>query len=132
MKIIITESQYKMLLESNNESMQSLIDMAYKGLKDNCEEGHYIRSHHDRICDPIDIIEEIKVVEVSRGSTMDYQKNKIEFINISVDCYVDSIYQFNNLDNFLWELQEEARNIIGIPVIITERETINKRKNFDW
>ena len=133
MKIIITESQYKMLLESNIESMQSLIDMAYEGLIDNCEEGHYIRSHHDRICDPLDVIEEIKVVDSSRGSSMDYhQKNKIEFINISVDCYINSIFEYYNLDNFLYELQEEAKNIIGVPVIITKRETINKRKNFDW
>jgi hypothetical protein len=132
MKIIITESQYKMLLESNTESMQSLIDMAYEGLIDNCEKGFYVRSHHDRICDPLDVIEEIKVVDTSRGSTMDYKKNKIEFINISVDCHIDSLFQYYNLDNFLYELQEEAKNIIGVPVIITKRETINKRKNFDW
>ena len=33
MKIIITESQYEMLLESNLESMQNLIDMAFEDLK---------------------------------------------------------------------------------------------------
>ena len=37
MKIIITESQYKMLLESNLDSMQSLINMAFDDLKDDCE-----------------------------------------------------------------------------------------------
>jgi hypothetical protein len=132
MKIIITESQYKMLLESNIESMQSLIDMAYEELKNNCEEGSYIRSHINSICGPVDTIEEIKVVDSSRGSVMNYQKNKIEVINISVDCYIDSIFQYYNLDNFLYELQEEAKNIIGVPVIITKRKTINKRKNFDW
>ena len=121
-----------MLLESNIESMQSLIDMAYEELKNNCEEGSYIRSHINSICGPVDTIEEIKVVDSSRGSVMNYQKNKIEVINISVDCYIDSIFQYYNLDNFLYELQEEAKNIIGVPVIITKRKTINKRKNFDW
>lgn len=132
MKIIITESQYKMLLESNIESMQSLIDMAYEELKDNCEKGYYIRSHINSICGPVDTIEEIKVVETSRGSVMNYQNNKTDFINISVDCYIDSIFQFHNFDGFLYELQTEAKNIIGVPVIITKREIINKRKNFDW
>jgi hypothetical protein len=63
---------------------------------------------------------------------MNYQNNKTDFINISVDCYIDSIFQFHDFDGFLYELQTEAKNIIGIPVIITKRETINKRKNFDW
>ena len=62
MKIIITESQYKMLLESNTESMQSLIDMAYEELKDSCEKGSYIRSHLNSICGPVDTIEEIKLL----------------------------------------------------------------------
>ena len=37
MKIIITESQYRMLLESNFEPIQNLIDMAFEDLKENCE-----------------------------------------------------------------------------------------------
>ncbi len=42
MKIIITESQYKMLLESNTDSMQNLIDMAFEEVKENCEVGYYL------------------------------------------------------------------------------------------
>ena len=133
MKIIITESQYKMLLESNFESIQSLIDMAFDTVKENCEGGYYIRQHQNYICDPAEMIEEIKVVDVSKGQVMDYfEKDKIDIINITVDIHLDSIYEYNDLDNFIYELQTEAKNIIGIPVIITKRETINKRKNFDW
>ena len=134
MKIIITESQYKMLLESNNESMQSLIDMAFDTVKENCEGGYYIRSHQNYICDPAEMIEEIKVVDVSKGQVMDYfEKDKIDIINITVDFYIDSIHEYNNLDNFIYELQEEARNVIGAKVIIISvRDIINKRKEFNW
>jgi len=134
MKIIITESQYKMLLESNFESMQSLIDMAFDTVKENCEGGYYIRSHQNYICDPAEMIEEIKVVDVSKGQVMDYfEKDKIDIINITVDIHLDSIYEYNDLDNFIYELQNEARNVLGgVNIIIIKRETINKRKNFDW
>ena len=134
MKIIITESQYKMLLESNFESMQSLIDMAFDTVKENCEGGYYIRSHQNYICDPAEMIEEIKVADVSKGQVMDYfEKDKIDIINITVDIHLDSIYEYNDLDNFIYELQNEARNVLGgVNIIIIKRETINKRKNFDW
>ena len=134
MKIIITESQYKMLLESNFESMQSLIDMAFDTVKENCEGGYYIRQHQNYICDPAEMIEEIKVVDVSKGQVMDYfEKDKTDIINITVDIHLDSIYEYNDLDNFIYELQNEARNVLGgVNIIIIKRETINKRKNFDW
>jgi c-di-GMP-binding flagellar brake protein YcgR len=122
-----------MLLESNFESMQSLIDMAFDTVKENCEGGYYIRQHQNYICDPAEMIEEIKVVDVSKGQVMDYKNNISDFINVSVDFFIHSIYSFNNLDNFIYELQNEARNVLGgVNIIITKREVINKRKNFDW
>ena len=123
-----------MLLESNFESMQSLIDMAFDTVKENCEGGYYIRQHQNYICDPAEMIEEIKVVDVSKGQVMDYfEKDKIDIINITVDFYIDSIHEYNNLDNFIYELQEEVRSVVGGRFItITKREVINKRKNFDW
>jgi hypothetical protein len=74
------------------------------------------------------------VVDVSKGQSMGYfEKDKIDTINITVDFYIDSIREYNNLDNFIYELQEESRNVLGgVNIIITKRETINKRKNFDW
>jgi len=134
MKIIITESQYKMLIESQTDKMQNLIDMALEQLIENCEGGYYIRSHQSYICDPIDMIEKIKVVDVLKSTSMDYfEKNKTESINITIDCYIDSVYEYNNLENFIYELQEAARNVIGAKVIIISvRDIINKRKDFNW
>jgi hypothetical protein len=134
MKIIISNKQYRMLSESKSGRMQNLIDMALEQLIENCEGGYYIRSHQSYICDPIDMIEEIKVVDVSKSTSMDYfEKNKTESINITIDCYIDSIYKYNNLANFIYQLQEEARNVIGAKVIIISvRDIINKRKDFNF
>jgi hypothetical protein len=134
MKIIISEQQYRMLSESKSGRMQNLIDMALEQLIENCEGGYYIRSHQSYICDPIDMIEEIKVVDVSKSTSMDYfEKNETESINITIDCYIDSIYKYNNLANFIYQLQEEARNVIGAKVIIISvRDIINKRKDFNF
>jgi len=134
MKIIITESQYKMLLESNTEPMQNLIDIAFDQIKENCEGGYYIRSHQNLICDSVDMIEEIKVVDVSKVTSMDYfEKNKTDILHIKINCYIDSMREYNNLDNFIYELQEEVRNIIGGRFIFLKKENIiNKRKDFNW
>jgi hypothetical protein len=80
------------------------------------------------------MIEEIKVVDVSKSTSMDYfEKNKMESINITIDCYIDSVREYNDLDNFIYELQEEARNVIGAKVIIISvRDIINKKKDFNW
>ena len=123
-----------MLLESKQQGMQRLIDMAFDTIKENCEGGYYIRSHQNYICDPAEMIEEIKVVDVSKGQVMDYfEKDKIDIINITVDFYIDSIREYNNLDNFIYELMQESRNIVGGNfIIINYGEIINKRKNFDW
>jgi len=134
MKIIITESQYIMLSESKLGSMQNLIDMAFDEVKEKCEGGSYIRSHRNYICDPIEMIEEIKVVDVSKTTSMDYfEKKELSSIHITVDINLDSIYEYNNLDNFIYELQEESRNIIGGKLVsISIGGVTNKRKEFNW
>ena len=135
MKIIITERQYNMLFESNkNESMQNLIDMAFDEVKEKCEGGSYVTSHYNYICDPIEMIEEMKVVDVSKTTSMDYfEKNELSSIHITVDIHLDSIYEYNDLDNFIYQLQGEARNIIGGNIVsISIGDVTNKRKEFNW
>jgi hypothetical protein len=130
MKIIISEQQYVMLSESKLNPMQNLIDMAFDEVKEKCEGGSYIRSHHNYICDPIEMIEEIKVVDVSKTTSMGYlEKKELSSIHITVDIHLESIYLFYDLDNFIYQLQGEARNILGGSVVsISIGEVINKRK----
>ena len=134
MKIIISEQQYKMLSESKLDPMQNLINMAFDEVKENCEGGYYLRSHYNYICDPIEMIEEMKVVDVSKTTSMDYlEKKELSQIHITIDIHLDSIYEYNDLDNFIYQLQGEARNILGGSVVsISVGDVINKRKEFNW
>ena len=134
MKIIITEQQYIMLSESKLDPMQNLINMAFDEVKEKCEGGYYVRSHHNYICDPIEMIEEMKVVDVSKTTSMGYlEKKELSQIHITVDIHLDSIYEYNDLDNFIYQLQGEARNIIGGNIVsISVGDVTNKRKEFNW
>jgi hypothetical protein len=134
MKIIISEQQYVMLSESKLDPMQNLINMAFDEVKENCDRGFYIRSHHNYICDPIEMIEEIKVVDVSKTTSMGYlEKKELSQMHITVDIHLESIYLFYDLDNFIYQLQGEARNILGGSVVsISIGEVINKKKESNW
>ena len=134
MKIIITEQQYVMLSESKLDPMQNLINMAFDEVKENCDRGFYVMSHQNYICDPIEMIEEMKVVDVSKTTSMGYlEKKELSQIHITVDIHLDSIYEYNDLDNFIYQLQGETRNLLGGSVVsISIGEVINKRKEFNW
>ena len=134
MKIIISEQQYVMLSESKLDPMQNLINMAFDEVKEKCEGGSYVRSHHNYICDPIEMIEEMKVVDVSKTTSIGYlEKKELSQIHITVNIHLESIYLFYDLDNFIYQLQGEARNILGGSVVsISIGEVINKRKEFNW
>jgi hypothetical protein len=134
MKIIISEQQYIMLSESKLDGMQNLINMAFDEVKEKCEGGSYIRSHRNYICDPIEMIEEIKVVDVSKTTSMGYlEKKELSQMHITIDIHLESIYLFYDLDNFIYQLQGEARNILGGSVVsISIGEVINIRKEFNW
>jgi len=134
MKIIISEQQYVMLSESKLDPMQNLINMAFDEVKEKCEGGSYVRSHHNYICDPIEMIEEIKVVDVSKTTSMNYlEKKELSQIHITVNIHLESIYLFYDLDNFIYQLQGEARNILGGSIVsISIGEVINIRKDFNW
>ena len=134
MKIIISEQQYKMLSESKLDPMQNLINMAFDEVKEKCEGGSYVRSHYNYICDPIEMIEEMKVVDVSKTTSMNYlEKKELSQIHITIDIHLDSIYEYNDLDHFIYQLEGEARNIIGGSIVsISIGNVTNKRKEFNW
>ena len=54
-------------------------------------------------------------------------------MHITVDIHLESIYLFYDLDNFIYQLQGEARNILGGSIVsISIGEVINIRKEFNW
>jgi hypothetical protein len=54
-------------------------------------------------------------------------------MHITVDIHLESIYLFYDLDNFIYQLQGEVRDILGGSVAsISIGEVINKKKDFNW
>jgi hypothetical protein len=131
MKIIITENQYKMLLESNTESMQNVIDMSFKTLKENVEDGFFEVSYVE---DSVYVTEEIKVVDVQKVTGKDYLTGKeSSHLFVTIDVYIETIFQNMNMDEMVWELQQECERIIGKNNIrLNLREVINTNTNRQW
>ena len=128
MKIIITESQQKLLTESKGiESAQNLIDQAFEELKENCEKNWV----EPMACDQMESVEEVKVVASEKGATMRGGKEmKLWFIE--VDIYYSSL-GYTPFEDFIHQLQWEVRQIVGARnVIITIRGTINSNKDPKW
>jgi hypothetical protein len=131
MKIIITESQYKMILESNDESIQSLIDMAFDALKVNVEDGFFDVSYVE---DSVYVTEEIKVVDVQKVTGKNYLTGEERsHLFVTIDVYIDTIFQSMNMDEMVWELQQECEKIIGKHNIrLNLREVIKTNTNRQW
>jgi hypothetical protein len=131
MKIIITESQYRMLLESNTESMQTLINMAFDALKNNVEDGFFEVSYVE---DSVYVTEEIKVVNVQNITGKNYLTGKEStHLFVTIDVYIETIFQNMNMDEMVWELQQECEKIIGKHNIrLNLREVINTNTNRQW
>ena len=129
MKIIITERQQKLLTESKGiESAQNLIDQAIEELKENCENNFF---KDDYACDQMEVVEEVKVVSSNKGSTIT-RNQKTNFWLIDVDVYYSSL-GYTPLDDFIYQLQYDAREIVGSRnIIINIREEINSNKDPNW
>ena len=128
MKIIISEKQQKLLIESKSlESVQNLIDEAFDQLKGNCEK-NWVEQY---ACDQMEVVEEVKVVASEKGATMrGGQEMKLWFIE--VDIYYSSL-GYTPFEDFIYQLQYEVRQIVGARnVIITIRGTINSNKDPNW
>jgi len=128
MKIIISERQQKLLNESKSlESAQNLIDDAIEVLKNECEE----KWVDPLACDQWETIEEVKVVSSNKGSAIT-RNQKTNFWLIDVDIYYSSLGH-TPFDDFIYNIQYEAREIVGARnIIITLREQINSIKDPNW
>jgi hypothetical protein len=128
MKIIITESQQKLLTESKGiESAQNLIDQAFEELKENCEK-NWVEQY---ACDQMETVEEVKVVSSDKGSTITRDK-KTNFWLIQVDIYYSSL-GYTPFEDFIYQIQWEVREIVGSRnIIITIQGLINSNKDLNW
>ncbi len=128
MKIIITESQYEMLLESNLESMQNLIDMAFEDLKENCER-NWVDNY---ACDEVEAVEKIKVVDVQKVFVKTKTTEQDSFLIIKIDVDYNYIREYLDLSDLEIQLQYETKQIIGNNVRVSINNQNNTRKEFNW
>ena len=128
MKIIITESQYEMLLESNLESMQNLIDMAFEDLKENCE-NYSIDSY---TCEEVEVVEKIKVVDVQKVFVKTKTTKEESFLLVKIDVDYNYIREYLDLSRFEIQLQYETKQIVGNNVRVSINNQNNTRKEFNW
>jgi len=128
MKIIITESQYEMLLESNLESMQNLIDMAFEDLKENCER-NWVEQY---ACDEVEAVEKIKVVDVQKVFVKTKTTEQDSFLIIKIDVDYNYFREYLDLSNLEIQLQWETKQIIGNNVRVIINNQNNTRKEFNW
>ena len=128
MKIIITESQYRMLLESNFEPIQNLIDMAFEDLKEGCENS-LINSY---TCEEIETVEKIKVVDAQKVFVKTKTTEQDSFLLIKIDVDYNYIREYKDLSDFEIQLQWATKQIIGNNVRVTINNQNNTRKEFNW
>jgi len=123
MKYIITESQYKTIVESNKrvEVFQELINNEFKEIQDICndDEDEY------NMCDSIPTIEYITVIDVEPIPS-EYNPKIILKINI-----VYNFMRYKDYTDFIYELQYFIRKSTGLPIDI-KYEVVNLNTDPQW
>ncbi len=123
MKYIITESQYKTIVESNKrvEVFQELINKEFKEIQDICNED----DDSYNMCYSIDTIEYITVTDVESISS-EYNPKIILKINIMYN-----FMRYKDYTDFIYEFQYMIRKSTGLPIDI-QYEVINLNTDPQW
>ena len=123
MKYIITESQYKTIVESNKrvETFQELINKEFKEIQDICNDD----DDSYNMCYSIDTIEYITVTDVE-SIPSEYNPKIILKINIMYN-----FMRYKDYSDLIYELQYFIRKSTGLPIDI-DYETINLNTDPQW
>jgi hypothetical protein len=132
MKYIITESQYKTLIEqkvSKKEMFQELIDEKLEYIKKNC--GEYDSTSYDNgigigTCDVVDIVDNIVVDEVTMisGARTDMEGNMYDVtpgIYLKLIINLHSATKIYDFDDLVYDLKHMIRKSTGIMVVFDYR-----------
>jgi len=122
MKYIITENQ-------QIETFQKILDMSVSLLKDKCNEIVRMGADSEEIvsfdaCDELESINKIEVVDtkIDKG-----------FVILFLDFYTESISQYQNIDNLIWELQYQIQSYMGKNTVkLVHNDTIHKKIDSNW
>ena len=125
MKYIITESQYKTIVESNKriDAFQELINNELNRIKDMCDDDDGTNDYD--ICDEVSSIEQIVVNDVETFSAY-----KISYITIKVDVMYH-FFKYKDYDEVIYELKRSIEKSTGLPIKL-EYESHNLKSDFQW
>jgi len=138
MKYIVTESQYSLILESQQwvEFFQDLIDNRLNYIRSVCDNGaeSYAGDVGDESCRQIEDISEIKIISADWVTIMHSNRTIEEkYMSVRIMVYYFSIRQYGNFDadDLTYDLERMIRKSTGMPFILNYEST-NTNKNFDW
>lgn len=137
MKYIISESQYNMVLESQNriKFFQELIDAKLDYMRGACETGHdeYVGDVGDESCRQIEQVEKVKVTEADWATIKHSNREQEEkYMRVKLMIYYSSIRRGDfDADELTYDLEQMICKSTGMPFILNY-ETTNTNTQFDW
>ena len=138
MKYIVTESQYSLILESQQyvEFFQDLIDDRLNYIRSACDNGaeSYAGDVGDESCRQIAELEKVKVTDADWVTIKHSNRDdEHKYMSVKLMIYYSSIRQYGNFDadDLTYDLERMIRKSTGMPFILNYEST-NTNKNFDW
>ena len=138
MKYIVTESQYKLITESEKyiKVFQGLIENELKYIRRVCDMGadDYQGDVGDESCKQIENVEKIDVTDAEWVTIMhSNRKTEEKYMSIRLMVYYRLNQQHGNFDadDLTYDLERILRNKTTMPLLINYDST-NLNKHFDW
>lgn len=137
MKYILTESQYNLILESQQyvEFFQDFIDSKMEYIRRVCDQSadDYEGDVGFETCNQIEQIEKVKVTSADwitiKHSNRDEEK---KYMSVKIMVYYSSIRRGDfDADNLTYDLEQMIRKSTAMPFILNYEST-NTNTQFDW
>ena len=138
MKYIVTESQYRLITESEKyvKVFQELVNKQLDYIRRVCDMGadDYEGDVGDESCKQIENVEKIDVTDADWVTIMhSNQPLETKYLRIRLMVYYSSIRQYGDFDadDLTYDLERILRKKTTMPLIINYYST-NLNKHFDW
>lgn len=137
MKYIVTESQYSLILESQQyvEFFQDFIDSRMDYIRRVCDNGadDYEGDVGDESCRQIEELDKVKVIEADWTTIKHSNRPQEEkYMSVKLMIYYSSIRRGDfDADDLTYDLERMIRKSTGMPFLLNYEST-NTNTKFDW
>ena len=137
MKYIITESQYKLITESQKyvQFFQGLIDDGMDYIRKVCDNiaDNYEAAVHEESCNQIAELEKVKVTDADWVTIKHSNREQEEkYMSVKLMVYYSSIRRGDfDADDLAYDLERMIRESTGMPFILNYEST-NTNTFFEW